>query len=68
MCYDSNQFSKTKPKTGNLYYNGKLIKENKPFSIIGAEKKRLIALGYKKELFKISYYYERRNNNNGRSY
>lgn len=55
MCYDSNQFPKTKPKTGNLYYNGKLIKENKPFSIIGAEKKRLIALGYKKELFKISY-------------
>lgn len=57
---DSKQFPmrNEKPITGNLYYNQKLIMENRKFPVLQAEKKRLLATGYyKKELFKITYYY-----------
>lgn len=55
----SNQFPQRgnqKPTTGRLWYNGKVIMENRPFPVLQAEKKRLLATGYyKKELFKVTY-------------
>lgn len=56
---DSKQFPRRdRPHTGNLYYDGKLLLENRKFPILQAEKKRLLSTGYyKKERFKISYYY-----------
>lgn len=60
MSY-SNQFpirdkkNQPKPTTGRLWYNGKIILADKPFAIPQCEKKKLIASGYRKELFKITY-------------
>lgn len=57
----SNQFpirdkKSEKPTVGKLWYDGKLISENKPFASLQARKKRLLATGYyRKELFKITY-------------
>ena len=59
----SNQFpvrekkQRPKPTSGNLLYNGKVIIENRSFAALQGEKKKLIASGYRKELFKITYYY-----------
>lgn len=59
----SNQFpiskkvAKAKPTTGNLVYNGKVVMENRTFPLLQLEKKRLITLGYRKELFRITYWY-----------
>lgn len=53
---NSNQFSMgEKPKVGRLWYNGKVIIANKPFRYIQWRKKILIANGYQKDLFKITY-------------
>lgn len=60
MSY-SNQFpirdkkNQPKPTTGRLWYNGKVILTDKLFAILQCEKKKLIASGYRKELFKITY-------------
>lgn len=55
MSY-SNQFPiREKPKTGRLWYNDKVIVSNKPFAFLQHRKKELIAKGYRKELFKITY-------------
>lgn len=62
MTY-SNQFpirekkQRPKPTTGNLLYNGHILIENRPFAILQCEKKKFIASGYRKELFKITYWY-----------
>lgn len=57
----SNQFpirKKEKPKTGSLYYKGRLIKENLPFPLLQEEKKKLLEYGgYVKKYFEIHYYY-----------
>lgn len=57
MSY-SNQFpiqGKKRPTTGRLWYNGKVILADKPFAFLQHEKKKLIATGYRKELFKLTY-------------
>lgn len=57
MSY-SNQFpiqDKKRPTTGRLWYNGKVILADKPFAFLQHEKKKLIATGYRKELFKLTY-------------
>lgn len=55
MVY-SNQFPiGEKPKVGKLWYNGKVIISNKPFHYLQWRKKQLITVGYKKDLFKITY-------------
>lgn len=54
----SNQFpiqDKKRPTTGRLWYNGKVILADKPFAFLQHEKKKLIATGYRKELFKLTY-------------
>lgn len=54
----SKKQSKPKPTTGNLLYDGKVVMENRPFATLQAEKKRLLTTGYyRKELFKITYWY-----------
>lgn len=57
MNSSSNQFPKrTKPTTGKLWYNNKVIMDGKPFPVLQAEKKRLLATGYfKRDLFKLTY-------------
>lgn len=40
---------------GKLWYNGECLIYNKPFGVLQQEKKALISVGYKKELFKITY-------------
>ena len=55
MVY-SNQFPiKEKPKVGKLWYNGQVIISNKPFRFLQWRKRHLINVGYKKDLFKITY-------------
>lgn len=55
MVY-SNQFpTGYKPKVGKLWYNGQLIISNKSFPFLQWRKNQLIAAGYQKELFKITY-------------
>nr|DAH96044.1 MAG TPA: hypothetical protein [Caudoviricetes sp.] len=44
-----------KPTTGRLWYNGNIILADKSFAILQHEKKKLIAMGYRKEMFKITY-------------
>lgn len=57
----SNQFpiqekkDQPKPMTGRLWYNGKVILAGKPFALLQHKKKKLMAMGYRKELFKITY-------------
>lgn len=55
MTY-SNQFpTGVKPKVGKLWYNGNVLISNKPFRYLQWRKKQLIAMGYQKVLFKITY-------------
>ena len=54
----SNQFPiqpKKKPTVGRLWYNGKVILADKPFPLLQFRKRELIAQGYNKNLFKITY-------------
>ena len=52
----SNQFpKKEKPKVGKLWYGDSLLLSNKPFRFLQYKKKELIARGYDKNLFKITY-------------
>lgn len=45
-----------RPTKGRLWYDGKVILENKPFAILQHKKKVLLDTGfYQKELFKITY-------------
>ena len=53
----SKKVAKAKPTTGNLLYDGKVVMENRSFALLQLEKKRLIALGYKKDNFRITYWY-----------
>lgn len=58
----SNQFPvRPKPNRGCLLYNGRLILENKPFKFLQHKKKLMLQTGlYRKDLFKITYYYGNR--------
>ncbi|MEA4975995.1 MAG: hypothetical protein VB046_09695 [Paludibacter sp.] len=44
-----------KPKTGRLWYGGRLIAQNEPFRNLQYRKIQLIREGYDKKLFRISY-------------
>lgn len=51
-----------KPTTGTLWYDNKVVMEDRPFPILQAEKKRLLATGYyQKDKFKLTYYYGNKN-------
>lgn len=45
----------SKPTYGRLWYDGKLIAKDLAFYVLQNKKKALIKVGYKKELFKITY-------------
>ena len=54
----SNQFlisKKKKPTTGKLWYNGVCLISDRPFLFLQFRKRELIAQGYQKSLFKITY-------------
>lgn len=51
----STNIPREKPKTGRLWYGGRLIAQNESFRNLQYRKIQLIREGYDKKLFRISY-------------